>query len=184
MGGIAPEGHDPGLARGLAHLVRQLLRRAPPGQGVLAPAALQLDEGGLALGPPPLHPRDRSPLLVLQPVTLPPGLMPLAAGLLELRQVEALALRDQVVAVVRRHAQVAEDVLDQAGPQIALDVLPRVELDLDDRFVERQLVLRPAPRGGVVDERVNPPLQALQKEALAGPPATEQPDRQRGVQRP
>src|SRR5262249_14677813 len=54
-------------------------------------------------------------------------------------------------------AQVAEQVLQQAGPQVALDVLPGVELDLRDGAVVGRVVRLGA------DQLVDPALQAAQE---------------------
>ena len=51
-------------------------------------------------------------------------------------------LGDLLVDLVLGGAQVPEDVLDEAGPQLALDVVPGVELDLHHGLEDFQLALR------------------------------------------
>ena len=79
--------------------------------------------------------------------------------------------------------QPIEDVRHQARPQIDLDVVPRVELDLhhvaDVGRWRHVVALTTTARGS--RELLDPLPQASHEVALAGAPLTEEPDRQRRI---
>ena len=70
-----------------------------------------------------------------------------------------------------------EDLRDQARPQVRVRVVPRVERDLLDAAAERRVVARRPLRL----ERADPRAHQRHERALAGPPVTEEPDRDRRV---
>ncbi len=156
---------------------RRKIRRDTPG------GALELLETGQA---------GLFELGTIRPGRLQACLLGLDVGLdLRLRQLRArdvrrhaLASLDQEVRLVARgRPEVAEDVFDEARPQVALDVVPGVELDLRDVLVDRQVALGRARRPRRLGDSIDPALESLHEEALAGAPIAEQADGQRGDQR-
>lgn len=100
-------------------------------------------------------------------------------GLAQLLDHGALAFGEQVVAGAVGLGEVAEQVLQQARPQVAFHVLPGVVLDLHDSGIERQCVGGSRQCWLYADEVIDAALQAAQEVTLAAAPLAEQPDRQR-----
>ena len=75
--------------------------------------------------------------------------------------------------------EVVEDVLDEAGPQVALGVVPGVELDLHDPLVPGDVALQLARLAGVGGELADARAEPAHEERLARAPVAEQSDRQR-----
>jgi hypothetical protein len=84
------------------------------------------------------------------------------------------AAQVRLVLVLDADTQVAEDVVDQAGHQRTLAVVPRVELDLRDPAV---VEIVGAVVGGRAETR-DPIADPLHEEALSGAPGAEHADRQ------
>src|SRR5690242_14111597 len=64
---------------------------------------------------------------------------------------------DDILVLVLGQPQVAEDVLDQARPEVALGVVPGVELDLDDPLVPGDVLLHlPESRASVASSATRP----------------------------
>ncbi len=101
-----------------------------------------------------------------------------AACAVELRQQRGL-LRGRTGA--RRHMgrELLEDVGDEAGPEVGVDVVPGVELHLHDVLAEARLRTLAARPLGQALRRL---LHLVHEEALARAPVAEQADRQRRLQ--
>ena len=169
--GLAPGGWDH-RARGGEDVVAEAVGRLG-----LQRIGGELLEIALQLVAPLLHPFERA--LGVGPRGLRGQRL-----LADLRQHRVGALLDDVVVLVVGDAQVVEDVRDQARPQVALGVVPGVELDLHDPLVPGDVALQLAAVARIGGQLADPPFEAPHEERLARPPVAEQPHGQRWIDGP
>src|SRR3954466_2510138 len=82
---------------------------------------------------------------------------------------------------VRR--ELLPDARHQARPQVRVQVVPRVEVDLDDLFAERVLAAVLSRLSGARLDPVYLLAHEPHEETLAAPPRSEQADRERRMDR-
>jgi hypothetical protein len=95
-------------------------------------------------------------------------------GAQALEQAIDVARLDAVVFLAQPVVELGEDVLDQARPQVGLDVVPGVEADLDDVPVKQRVALAVA-----VADLLDRGVDLLHEVGLARAPLPEHADRQR-----